>query len=148
MTSHLLFRTSAHLAIKWSHCHCHWRISEGISDNAFIAQMCTWETNSLLDDVPFLRYHLVATVESVILPVAVAMAWYKHELLLGAAAQVRKFHYLRMRSSKMTVKAGPAKTGPAAPLATAMQSATVNSCQKEEYNHVCYLNIATPCVQL
>ena len=60
------------------------------------AQLCTWETYSLLDDVLFLGYHLVATVESVILPVAVATAWYEHELLLGAAAQVRKFHYLRM----------------------------------------------------
>ena len=55
-----------------------------------------------------------------ILPVAVVMAWYKHKLLLGAAAQVRKFYYLHMRSSKMTAKTGPAKTGPARPLAMAM----------------------------
>ena len=41
-----------------------------------------------------------------ILPVAVAMAWYEHKLFLGAAAQVRKFHYPRMHSSKMTVQTG------------------------------------------
>ena len=51
---------------------------------------------------------------------AVAMAWCEHGLLPGVAAQVRKFHYLRMRSSKNVVKTGPAKTGPAGPLATAM----------------------------
>ena len=39
-----------------------------------------------------------------ILPVAVAMAWYEQELFLGAAAQVRKFHYPRMHSSKMDCK--------------------------------------------
>ena len=64
-------------------------------------------------------------MELVILPVSVAMAWYdtyKHELLLGAAAQVRKFYYLCMRSSERTVKTGPAKTGPAGPLATAMHA--------------------------
>ena len=64
-------------------------------------------------------------MELVILPVSVAMAWYdtyKHELLLGAAAQVRKFYYLCMRSSKRTVKTGPAKTRPAGPLATAMHA--------------------------
>ena len=72
--------------------------------------MCAWETYSSLDDVAF----------PVILPVAVVMAWYEHELLLGAAAQVQKFHYLRMCSSKMTIKTGPVKTGPAGPLATAM----------------------------
>ena len=33
-------------------------------------------------------------------PVAVAMAWYKHELLLGAAVQLQKFYYLHMHSSK------------------------------------------------
>ena len=54
-------------------------------------------------------------------PVAVVMTWYEYELLLGAAVQVGKFYYLRMRSSKMTVKTGPAKTGPAGQLATAMQ---------------------------
>ena len=52
-----------------------------------------------------------------ILPVAVAMAWYEHELLLGAVAQV---HYLHMRSSKNDRKTGPAKTRPAGALATAM----------------------------
>ena len=55
-------------------------------------------------------------VESVILPVAVVMAWYEHELLLSAA----EFHYLHMCSSKMTIKTGLAKTGPAGLLATAM----------------------------
>ena len=53
-------------------------------------------------------------------PVAVVKTWYEHDLLLSAAAQVRKFYYLRMRSSKMTVKTGPAKTGPARPLAMAI----------------------------
>ena len=75
-------------------------------------------------------------MELVILPVSVAMAWYdtyKHELLLGAAAQVRKFYYLRMCSSKRTVKTGPAKTGPAGPLATAM--------------HATYLYIRELCLQ-
>ena len=62
----------------------------------------------------------VGMVESVIQPVAVDMTWYEYDLLLSAAAQVRKFYYLRMRSSKMTIKTGPAKTGPARPLATAM----------------------------
>ena len=55
-----------------------------------------------------------------ILPVAVVMVLYEYELLLGAAAQVRKFYYPRMHSSKMTVKTGPAKTRPAGPLAIAM----------------------------
>ena len=59
-------------------------------------------------------------MELVILPVDVAIAWYKHELLLSAAVQVGKFHYLHMRSSKNDRKTGPAKTGPARPLATAM----------------------------
>ena len=59
-------------------------------------------------------------MESVIRPVAVATAWYEYKLLLGAVAQVRKFHYLRMRSSKNDRKTGPAKTGPAGPLATAV----------------------------
>ena len=58
---------------------------------------------------------------AMILPVPVAMAWYEHELFLGAAAQVWKFHYLRMRSSKNDRKY---KTGPAGPLATAMLSST------------------------
>ena len=31
---------------------------------------------------------------AMILPVAVAMPWYEHELIFGAAAQMRKFHYL------------------------------------------------------
>ena len=58
-------------------------------------------------------------VESV--TVAVAMAWYEHELLLGVAAQVRKFHYLCMRSSKNDhKKTGLGKTGPARPLAMAL----------------------------
>ena len=64
-------------------------------------------------------------MESVILPVAVVMAWYEHELMLGAAAQKRKFYYLCRRSSKMTIKTGLAKTGPAAPLATAMEGSKV-----------------------
>ena len=48
-----------------------------------------------------------------ILPVAVVMVLYEHKLLLGAAAQVQKFYYLHMHSSKMTAKNGPAKAGPA-----------------------------------
>ena len=44
-----------------------------------------------------------------ILPVAVVMVLYEHELLLSAAAQVQKFYYLHMHSSKITAKTGPAK---------------------------------------
>ena len=59
-------------------------------------------------------------MELVILPVDVAIAWYEQELLLSAAAQVRKFHYLHIYSSKNDRKTGPAKIRPARPLATAM----------------------------
>ena len=56
----------------------------------------------------------------------VAMAWYKHELLLDAAVQVRNFIICACAVPKMTLKTGPAKTGlaktgQAGPLATAMQ---------------------------
>ena len=52
-----------------------------------------------------------------LLPVGAVMARYKHVLLLGAAASAKI-----SLSAKMTIKTGPAKTGPARPLAMAMQT--------------------------
>ena len=46
---------------------------------------------------------------------AVTMAWYEHGLLPDASAQISL-----CAVPKMIVKTGPAKTGPARPLATAM----------------------------
>ena len=68
--------------------------------------MCAWEAFSSLADVPFWGYHPVCAIESVILPVAVAVKLPRYELsaesvsMTGCKSGPKRviiIHYLRMQ---------------------------------------------------